>query len=481
VDVLDYMVKKNLASKRSYDYVFASFEKKIEEDNEFYLLRETSGMNQKYDRNLLSPSEQSVPNNIFFSPNPTDTPCSLTGANDNEVVDNFGNCNEDKESESSSSSFQSIDKQLLINSREANSKCDPKSIQNNDLIYTLDDLPKKYLNLDTDSKFLFDICYIKNPFEFYIYLMDDRHEKYKDLEFKINQFYFTNQHFLKNISKQVSHSFAQPETLCIAYNQLHRKFYRALIKQIRSNNQEVGMSEFNSTHLVQMFYIDHGETVYSSINDLYPMRIEFCSLPPYCVNCKLDLVKPIDSLVTNEWSKEAIMAFKNLMYLKSVYRATVRNQVAMSSVECKMNRPLELIIFSDQLNQQIINKELVRIGYALFTFNGLNNTSNTINDQLDDQNEMENFDDDHFESASHRNLRLHSSRILQSSRLNKFDDSRLTNLTCKGEKLKLPEYDENFKLYRIHKYVEHQATLASKFNIFLKFENKIKRKGSKTI
>ncbi len=461
--MLEYMVKSNLASKRSYDFIFASFEKQIEEHNELYLLHETSGMNQKYDK---SPTEESAPNNRFFSPNPTDNVCSLPGANGNEEVENIDedNYNENDVSKSSSSSFQSIDKGLLANSREEASKSNAKSIQNNDLIYTLDDLPKKYLNLDADTKFLFDICYIKNPFEFYIYLMDDRHEKYKDLEFKINQFYSANQHFLRNISKQVSHSFAQPDTLCIAYNQLHRKFYRAIIKQIGPNKQEANILESTSTNLVQIFYIDHGETVYSCLNDLYPMQIDFCSMPPYCINCKLDLVKPVDSLVTNEWSKEAIMAFKNLMYLKSVYRATVRNQVATSSVECKLNKPLELIIYSDHLNQQIINKELVRNGYALFTFSGLNNTSNTIDGQFDNPDVMENFDDDHFESASHRNLRLQSSKIMQSSQLSKFDDSRqIQHSMCKSEKIKLPEYDENFKLYRIHKYVEHQATLASNF------------------
>ncbi len=456
------MVKNNLASKRAYDFIFASFEKQIQEDDELYLLCETSGMNQKYDKEE-SQTEESAPNNAFFSPNPTDNLCSIPGANDNEVVEHFDidDQNEKEASGTSSSSFQSIDKGLLVNLKTDND-CKQKSIQNSDLIYTLEDLPKKYINLDADSKFLFDICYIKNPFEFYIYLMDDRHEKYKDLEFKINQFYSANQHFLRNITKQVSHSFAQPNTLCIAYNQMHRKFYRALIKQNGSNKQEPHISEFSSTNLVQMFYIDHGETVYSTLSDLYPMQIDFCSLPPYCVNCKLDLVKPIDSFVTNEWSKEAIMSFKNLMYLKSVYRATVRNQVAASSVECKLNRPIELIIFSDNSNNQIINKELVRNGYALFTFSGLNNTSNAINGKFSEHNQMENFDDDHFESASHRNLRLQTSKIMR-----RFDDSCLfKNTTCKSEKIELPEYDENFKLYRIHKYVEHQATQISNYDTF---------------
>ena len=134
--------------------------------------------------------------------------------------------------------------------------------------------------------------------------------------------------------------------------------------------------------------------------DLFAIEAEFCKLSPYCIACALDLVMPATSHY--EWTSEAVKFFRDLLKKKS-FEAQMYNTHPSSLVACDINEPIQIIVLDqqpqaavtatdattassnvhngsgagggggghehNQLETVFINEELVKKGFASYTFN----------------------------------------------------------------------------------------------------------------
>ena len=94
------------------------------------------------------------------------------------------------------------------------------------------ELPKKYLQLDKQSRFRFDVSVIKSPGEFYVIAENDDTSKYVELEARLNEHYAANELAFARAAADAHYEFVAVSCVCVARSPTSRLFYRVQIKSI---------------------------------------------------------------------------------------------------------------------------------------------------------------------------------------------------------------------------------------------------------
>lgn len=294
--------------------------------------------------------------------------------------------------------------------------------------FTVKDLGVKYIQLDDESKLKFECANVLTPSELYIFLIDDLHADYLEMEKSINDKYSKSGSYFRDISRRMQYDFVHTNAICIAQSPKNGNFYRALVKSVTSSEK----SDPEKQVLVK--YIDYGISDSVCLSNLFPITQDYCNKPAYAIECCLDVIAPFDD---DKWSKEAIKIFKFFMKSGKHYVAKIKKCVN-NLVEFKMEDPLKICIIgyyekiTDKYKDFLVNEYLVKKAVAKFTFSkGL-----MLKTELEKSTPV-----DHFESVSnHRGNHNYNSSIRRSS-------SFLP-----------PEEDESFKKQRLNQYVLFQAT-----------------------
>lgn len=151
---------------------------------------------------------------------------------------------------------------------------------------------------------------IITPSEFYVRIKSEK-DFYDDIEEKMKKFYSNNEELVK------SHLEIDEINLCVAKKD--SKFYRSMILQASISDQNI--------LLVRL--LDYGNIIEVSIDDIYPLMLDYAELPPACVYCKLSAIIPIEST----WNKESIEFFKTKINKFTRYSSYISNADSLGYFE----------------------------------------------------------------------------------------------------------------------------------------------------
>lgn len=274
------------------------------------------------------------------------------------------------------------------------------------------------------------MVHVNDPSNFYINNNND--EIYSRLDNDIYEYYAQHESLLLNSPNRVD--FLKKSTVCIVKSPSNELFYRAMI--LSHNDQSLNV-----------FYIDYGTTRSVSISNTFPFLKEFCYLPPYCIACTLQSIKPEKK---DGWCSKAIDMFNKLALIDNIYEAkatTVNSGNQVESVkpgmlECSLDTKIGLFFYGE--NQVVINQELLKQNLGMLS----KIMSNKIKNNSDELSIVDNLDS------------VSVNKIVTSKLAAKKTDSSLT-LTM------LPKEDEEFKKNRINQYVNYQANYGNYLQIKL--------------
>lgn len=242
--------------------------------------------------------------------------------------------------------------------------------------FDLNDLPKRFIQLDDESGFKFEISSAISPYELYVYALFDNHQDYYEMEENINDFYHLHEDYLEQFSKNKKYDFVFLDALCVARSPKTKIFYRAQIKYLKNSYaQDSRGQDTLNLGLIQVIYIDYG--IYDCLNysNLYPIIDKFCALPPYIISCRLDAIKPTSSALI--WSDKEIEWFNKSLKKYKSFKARIRDHLPNSLLECDLNKNIRVCFQNayksendDLPGEEIfyygLNDMMVTRGFALF-------------------------------------------------------------------------------------------------------------------
>ena len=260
---------------------------------------------------------------------------------------------------------------------------------------------------------------VNDPSDFYIndYKSD---ELYIKLDSEITDYYSQSENILLNSPQRVD--FLKNSTLCIVKSTTNELFYRAVI--LSHNDQSINA-----------YYIDYGFSKSVSISNAFPFLRDFCYLPPYCIACTLQSIKPEKS---EGWCSKAIDVFNRLALIDQDYEAKASTvsfgnevePVKPGVLECSLDTKIGLFFIGE--DQVIINQELLKQKLGML--------SKIISHKI---NHDETSVIDHFDSVSTKKV------VASKPTVNRTDSSFTLTL--------LPKEDEEYKKNRINEYVDYQG------------------------
>lgn len=324
-NVHDYLIYRKIAQDKKISSITTTFYDKIYNENLVYDLKRYSG-NEKL---TINPNRTHISGTF-----------STVSSSENKYKDQFN---------------------FKYNNEHSN--LDLTQLASN-YLFRIEDINKKYIQLDADAKFICKVAYLTSPFEFYVHCDFENHEQYLALELKMKEFYSTNEAKLARFAKSVKYDFIRTNGVCVAktYQEDGGGYYRVQVKEIKKH--------LKADNNINVFCFDEG--VFCDVNcaDLFPITEEFMEYTQHCIFCKLDSVVPKE----NEWSKEAVKFFRDLINKDNkLYYARVTNQPANSIIECKLNDPLQVALFdvrsktNDPQAQITINDALVEKEFAVYS------------------------------------------------------------------------------------------------------------------
>jgi hypothetical protein len=195
-------------------------------------------------------------------------------------------------------------------------------LSNKNFYLTLESLPSKFVHLDEQRSFCFEIINLVDPYEFYIGLVESK-KNFLSLEAEINKWYSTNKAKLVAFVAQpkFSYNFVSTGKLCIV--NVEDKFYRALIRFAIPIRVDCKRS---IDELVTVLCFDYGFHVTVPVCMLYPIFEDFCAVAPRCIPARFDKIVPLDTLTSDDnevWSRRAIDTFAKILEKWPVFRGTV--------------------------------------------------------------------------------------------------------------------------------------------------------------
>lgn len=173
------------------------------------------------------------------------------------------------------------------------------------------DLPQKSIEVDEWGAVRFELAHAINPSQFYAYAKIDNHEAYVQLDEQINAYYSTREAKLRDYAAYVNYEFVCERALCVSKSSKNGHFYRVQVKFYRQCEKSRDKSAERATSYVLVTFVDYGIAERAVLADLFPIAAEFTTLAPYCVPCRLDLVQPVNDIVENTWTDEAVHFFAN--------------------------------------------------------------------------------------------------------------------------------------------------------------------------
>lgn len=263
-------------------------------------------------------------------------------------------------------------KEININSLEENlvSHEGKHFITNFEKSFKLKDLKRKMFELDRNAEFKFKIRTIKNPFRFYVTLVDDNHDEYIDMLQELNEYYNKNENYLVDLAKQLKYNFVIENLLCVAKSKSNI-FYRAYVKDfIDFDDEFYGYEETSKEQKISVCCLENGQTEELNRTDLFPIAKEFCEKEPHSFCCSLDRIEPIDysdiSLLNQDfiWSKDAIDLFKAVVQEEKIYSAQSLDYThPYNKITSDFENPLKVLIINDKAEKyedlKYINEVLV--------------------------------------------------------------------------------------------------------------------------
>jgi hypothetical protein len=416
-DALDYLTSHKVAAKKSTKSIISTFENYINQKNDTY--------------KFFNPSSKIYSDNV-----------SKTN-NDNRL--NSGTVSTVSSEKSKLKTAASINKESLSVIDESNLKkfeeeksiffekliqanYNPNTVDINDYIININDLPKNCIQLDNESKFEIEISFIKSLFEFYV-IDANKVDKYIMLEAMLNEFYSNKVETFNKLSKKVNFNFVKANNVCVARSTKDGRFYRAVI---------IDVSKLTNKIIVK--YLDLGASDSLNFSDIFIIKKEFCKLPPSAIMCKLDQIR-LPNTSKNEWPKEAIDLFLKIINFDKKYKAKVSKNNPFESIEYSFDKKIDIILLdtdTDVAKEWVINDEFVHRGFAKY-----------ILKKEDDIN------NDDFESVSVRNSK-------KCNKYNSFKKSDSASTKNRTEPVVLPAEDQNFRQNRIAMYVDYQTEYIEK-------------------
>lgn len=262
-------------------------------------------------------------------------------------------------------------------------------------LFTIDDLPHKKIQLDSEKTFLFKICEIYSTNEFYVNLLDENFDEYDLFEKDMTEFYDKNQSYLARFAAKKKYDFVFLNSICVAFSPRDNLWYRAKITNMDKS-------------LIRLIYIDYGTCDYLKNSSLYPLVKQFAVIPPVTILSKLN--QDFD----DRWTESELNCFANSVYKHEFFRAKVKNSA--NEIDHNFNRALELdfvCAYDQNQNESCFN----------------------LKDLIDEGKYAKEMEIEHFESAS-------CFRCFQ-------DKSLALPL-----KIDLPNEDLNLKHERIKMYID---------------------------
>ena len=163
----------------------------------------------------------------------------------------------------------------------------------------MEDFPALQVPIPQDCCVRFLMAHIVSPASFYIHLVAEGVDSIVDGLMKELRKHFTNDN-----KGAIWRRFMEPEFLssCVARYSEDNELYRALVTSIGKDEQQ---------GQVQVFFVDFGNTEWTSYENIFPLPPEFRSTPPQALHCCLAGVTP-PAADGKEWSEKAIQAFQDM-------------------------------------------------------------------------------------------------------------------------------------------------------------------------
>ena len=298
-----------------------------------------------------------------------------------------------------------------------------------------EDFKKKEIKTNAEGQFRFKLASIVSPYEFYVRAVDDRHDEYQEMTKQMNQFYNTNKAHLDELAFLLKNNFVAKGSVCVVKK--GDAFFRAQIVDIKSWLENIQSSDTIET--VNVKFLDFYESSDYCIEEVFPLFEEYCTLPGYCIECRLGVISPVKG---TEWSSEALISFREMFDWKKEYLATALNH-SSQLLEYGLGSSLEVLVdLCDQQSSAIksVHLSLVILGHVVLT--------SSKNSKTNPLNLMGDFEDEVFESVS----------VLD----NKMPRGIFRN-TNHDQLNGLPEEDEEFRRQRISDYIVYQAIQKGEF------------------
>ena len=163
----------------------------------------------------------------------------------------------------------------------------------------MEDFPALQVPIPQDCCVRFLMAHIVSPASFYIHLVAEGVDSIVDgLMMELRK------HFTNDNKGAIWRRFMEPEVLssCVARYSEDNELYRALVTSIGRDEQQGQL---------QVFFVDFGNTEWTSYENIFPLPPEFRSTPAQALHCRLAGVTPphADGAV---WSEKAIQAFQDM-------------------------------------------------------------------------------------------------------------------------------------------------------------------------
>uniref|UniRef100_A0A224XPC3 Putativekinase anchor protein n=1 Tax=Panstrongylus lignarius TaxID=156445 RepID=A0A224XPC3_9HEMI len=81
--------------------------------------------------------------------------------------------------------------------------------------------------------------------------------------------------------------------------------------------QVCGQVEYNENReesVVDVFYVDYGDSAYQKLSDLLQLRADFLSLRFQAIECAMDGIMPKSGMLEDKWDEETVELFEDMVY-----------------------------------------------------------------------------------------------------------------------------------------------------------------------